>query len=62
MSVKEDFEFLNSDLWLKYTQQRYVPLEDVRYRLEKLGSENIKHPLIQSIKDVIKGFTASLRK
>ncbi len=37
MASKKEFEFLNSDLWLKYTQERYVPLEDIRYRLEKLG-------------------------
>ena len=30
-------------------------------RLEKLTSNNIKHPLIQSIKDVTKGFVATLR-
>jgi heat shock protein HtpX len=30
-------------------------------RLEKLGSEKIKHPLLQSIKDVVKGFTATLK-
>lgn len=33
----EDFEFLNSDIWIKYTQERYVPLEDIKYRLESLG-------------------------
>jgi heat shock protein HtpX len=30
-------------------------------RLEKLGSEKVKHPLLQSIKDVIRGFFATLR-
>jgi heat shock protein HtpX len=30
-------------------------------RLEKLSPENIKHPLLQSIKDVIKGFAATLK-
>ncbi len=30
-------------------------------RLEKLSSEKIKHPLLQSIKDVIKGFIATLK-
>ncbi len=37
MGIKEDFEFLNSELWLKYTQERYAPLEDIKYRLDKLG-------------------------
>ncbi|WP_417335885.1 Fic family protein [Halobacteriovorax marinus] len=35
--MASEFEFLNSDLWLKYTQERYAPLEDIKYRLEKLG-------------------------
>jgi heat shock protein HtpX len=29
-------------------------------RLEKLSPEKIRHPLLQSIKDVIKGFIATL--
>jgi|GEM_PF-4239762 len=33
MGSKEDFEFLNSELWLKYTQDKYLPLEDIKYRL-----------------------------
>lgn len=37
MSIVKDFEFLNSEVWLKYTQERYVSLEDIRYRLESLG-------------------------
>ena len=31
------FEFLNSQIWLKYTQERYLPLDDIKYRLEGLG-------------------------
>ena len=30
-------------------------------RLEKLGDEKIKHPLVQSIKDVVRGFAATLK-
>jgi heat shock protein HtpX len=30
-------------------------------RLEKLSSDDVKHPLLQSIKDVIKGFIATLK-
>lgn len=37
MSMLKDFEFLNSEIWIKYTQERYVPLEDIKYRLEALG-------------------------
>jgi heat shock protein HtpX len=31
------------------------------HRLTKLSSENIKHPLLQSIKDVIQGFVATIK-
>ena len=37
MDSRAEFEFLNDQLWLKYTQDRYVPLEDIKYRLEHLG-------------------------
>lgn len=37
MPVKEDFDFLNSDVWIKYTQDRYLSLGDIKYRLDKLG-------------------------
>jgi heat shock protein HtpX len=30
-------------------------------RLEKLAPEKIRYPLIQSIKDVVKGFIATLK-
>lgn len=36
MSIS-DFDFLNSDIWIKYTQERYVPLGDIKHRLESLG-------------------------
>ena len=34
---KDNFSFLNSQIWLKYTQERYLPLDDIKYRLERLG-------------------------
>ena len=34
---KDSFDFLNSQIWLKYTQERYLPLDDIKYRLEELG-------------------------
>jgi len=37
MNVKTEFDFLNSDLWLKYTQNQYVPIEETRYRLDNLN-------------------------
>ena len=37
MSAKTEFNFLNSDLWLKYTQSKYIPIEDIQYRLDKLN-------------------------
>ncbi len=37
MDAREEFNFLNGELWPKYTHDRYVPLEDIKYRLENLG-------------------------
>lgn len=37
MKAKENFEFLNSDIWLGYTQQRYLSPEEIRYRLNQQG-------------------------
>jgi Fic family protein len=39
MSMPDNFDFLNSEIWIKYTQERYVPLEDIKHRLEKLGHD-----------------------
>ncbi len=47
MGSKADFEFLNSELWLKYTQDRYLPLEDIKYRLDKLGLPKSDWPEIK---------------
>lgn len=33
MSAKEDFEFLNSELWLKYTHAKYLAEEEARHRI-----------------------------
>ncbi len=53
MASKEEFDFLNSDLWLKYTQSRYAPIEDIKYRLEKLGISKNDWP---SLKEKIQSF------
>ncbi|POB13187.1 Fic family protein [Halobacteriovorax sp. DA5] len=37
MDNLKDYEFLNTPLWLKYTHERYTPLDDIRYRLDALG-------------------------
>ena len=42
-----EFEFLNTELWLKYTQERYVPLEDIKYRLDKLGESKKDWPQLK---------------
>ena len=34
---EDSFNFLNSQIWFKYTQERYLPLDDIKYRLEGLG-------------------------
>jgi len=47
MAAKNDFEFLNSEVWLKYTQARYVPLKDIKWRLEKLGIDKTSWPRLQ---------------
>ncbi len=46
MQAKEDFEFLNSEVWLRYTQERYLPLEEIKFRLEKLYISHIDWPNI----------------
>ena len=37
MALSDDFDFVNSEIWIKYTQERYVPVEDIKHRLERLG-------------------------
>lgn len=37
MNSKDEFEFLNSSLWLKYTQDNYKSPDEIKYRLEQLG-------------------------
>lgn len=46
MSRKNDFEFLNSSLWLNYTQQRYLTPEEIRYRLKQQGTTEAEWPSI----------------
>jgi Fic family protein len=47
MVSKVEFEFLNSPVWIKYTQERYAPLDDIKYRLEKLGIANNDWPALK---------------
>jgi Fic family protein len=35
MLARDEFEFLNSPIWLDYTQQRYLSPEEIRYRLKQ---------------------------
>ncbi len=44
MRSRDEFDFLNSDLWIKYTQDRYVPLEDIKHRLDKFGIDRGEWP------------------
>lgn len=39
MSVKDNFDFLNSDIWLKYTQQRYLTLAEIKHRVQQQGQK-----------------------
>jgi len=36
-TAQHEFEFLNSPLWLSYTQQRYLSPEEIRYRFQQQG-------------------------
>ena len=47
MKSKTEFDFLNSDIWLKYTQNKYLPLEDIKYRINKWGIPKKDWPLIK---------------
>lgn len=35
MRVKDEFEFLNSATWLKYTQERYLSPDETKYRIQQ---------------------------
>lgn len=48
MASKDDFEFLNSPLWLKYTQDSYKSPDEIKYRLEKVGTSSADWPEIKS--------------
>lgn len=34
MSAKDDFEFMNSEIWLRYTHAKYLGEEEIRHRVE----------------------------
>ena len=38
MTPKDEFEFLNSPVWLDYTQQRYLSPDEIRYRIQQKHS------------------------
>jgi Fic family protein len=40
MNAKENFEFLNSELWIKYTHENYLALDEIKHRLE---NEQLRH-------------------
>jgi Fic family protein len=45
--VKKDyFDFLNSSLWINYTQQRYLTPEEIKYRLKQQGRNEAEWPSI----------------
>ncbi|MBL6988414.1 MAG: Fic family protein [Bacteriovoracaceae bacterium] len=47
MTKKDSFQFLSSDIWLKYTQQRYTPVDHIKYRLDNLGLKKQDWPKLQ---------------
>ena len=42
MNRKNNFDFLNSNLWLNYTQQRYLTTEEIKYRLKQQGKTDVE--------------------
>lgn len=48
MSFTDDFEFLNSPLWLKYTQDSYKSLEEIKFRLDQVGASAADWPELKS--------------
>lgn len=46
--MKSDFDFLNSEFWIKHTHHQYLPLKDILYRLKSLRVPKEKWPQIQS--------------
>jgi len=41
---KEYFDFLNSSLWINYTQQRYLTPDEIKYRLQQQGKSQADWP------------------
>jgi Fic family protein len=37
LAAKDEFEFLNSSLWLDYTQGRYLSLSEIKHRIQQQG-------------------------
>lgn len=37
MSAKDEFEFLNSSVWLDYTQERYLSPSEIKFRIQQQG-------------------------
>ncbi len=52
MDIKKTFEFLNNPVWIEYTQKKYLPVNDIQYRLNKLGiSQRMWPELRKKIQD-----------
>ncbi len=37
LPAKDEFEFLNSSLWINYTQERYLSPSEIKYRIQQQG-------------------------
>lgn len=48
MSIKEDFEFLNSNVWINYSQSQYRTPEEIKYRLSQLNLDQNNWPDIKT--------------
>lgn len=48
MGSVKDFNFLNSSVWLKYTQEKYVAIDDIKHKLKSLSIPQKDWPDIKS--------------
>lgn len=48
MSAKDDFAFLNSPVWIKYSQESYKTPEEIKYRLDKIDHSVKNWPTIKA--------------
>ncbi len=53
-SLRDDFQFRNDPIWIKYSHERYLPLEDIRHRVGLDGQGESWKQLSKRIEDTRK--------